>query len=145
MAESTVHHGRVRTRPAPDVVLAIALGGALGAPARYGVAQVVQVSPSGFPWATFWTNLSGAFVLGLFVTLVVEHLPADRFRYLRPFFGVGFLGAFTTFSTLAVETATLVKDGHAALAVGYTLATVAGGLALAALGIRLGRAARRTA
>jgi CrcB protein len=142
MAQTTVHHGRVRSRPAPDVVLAVALGGALGAPARYGVAQVIAVSPSGFPWATFWTNLSGAFVLGLFATLLVERLPPGRFRYLRPFFAVGFLGAYTTFSTLAVETATLVKDGHLGLAVGYTLASVASGLVLAALGIRLGRAGR---
>jgi len=115
------------------VVAVIAAGGALGALARYGIARLVEVTPDGFPWATFWTNLSGAFVLGFFMTLVLERLRPTR--YLRPFFAVGFLGAYTTFSTLAVETVLLVKDGHAALGVGYTLASVSAGLLLAYLGI----------
>jgi CrcB protein len=127
----------------PDVVLAIALGGALGAPARYGVAQLVSVSPSGFPWATFWTNLSGAFVLGVFLTVVLDRLPPNR--YLRPFFGTGFLGAYTTFSTLAVETTTLVKDGHPWLGIAYTLVSIACGLGVAYLGVVLGRMAGREA
>ena len=47
---------RRHRRAQPPVVLAIALGGALGAPARYGVARLVHAAPDGFPWATFWTN-----------------------------------------------------------------------------------------
>ncbi len=121
----------------PDVILAIAIGGALGAPARYEIAQLIKVAPDGFPWATFWTNLSGAFVLGFFLTLVIERLPPTG--YLRPFFAIGFLGSFTTFSTLAVETVLLIKDGHVVLGVGYTLASVAAGLALAYFGIVLAR------
>ena len=95
------------------VLVAIALGGALGAPARYEIAQLIPITPGTFPWATFWTNVSGAFVLGVFLTIVIERFPPTRF--VRPFFGIGFLGAYTTFSTLAVETATLVKDGDVAL------------------------------
>ena len=121
-----------------SVLLAIAIGGALGAPARYEVAQLIPVTPGTFPWATFWTNISGAFVLGVFLTVVLERLPPTRF--IRPFFGIGFLGAYTTFSTFAVETAKLVKDGHVALGVGYTLVSIAVGLAVAYLGILLGRA-----
>jgi CrcB protein len=121
-----------------DVLLAIAVGGALGAPARYGVAQLIPITPGTFPWATFWTNISGAFVLAVFLTILIERFPPTR--YVRAFFGIGFLGAYTTFSTLAVETATLVKDGDVALGVGYTLASIVVGLALAYLGIRLGRA-----
>jgi fluoride exporter len=127
-----------RARGQADVLLAIAIGGALGAPARYEVAQLVPVTPGTFPWATFWTNISGAFVLGIFLTIVIERLPPTRF--LRPFFGIGFLGAYTTFSTLAVETAKLVKDGDVALGVGYTLASIVVGLLFAYLGIVLGRA-----
>jgi CrcB protein len=123
----------VAERFQPDVVLAIAAGGALGAPARYGIAQWIRVAPDGFPWATFWTNLSGAFVLAFFLTLVIERLPPTR--YLRPFFAVGVLGSFTTFSTLAVETVLLIKGGHVALGVAYTLASVSAGLAVAYLGI----------
>ena len=122
------------------MLVAIALGGALGAPARYEVAQLVPVTPGSFPWATFWTNISGAFVLALFFTVVVERVPPARL--LRAFFAVGFVGAYTTFSTLAVETATLVKDGDAALGVGYTLASIGVGLTVAFLGFKLGRALR---
>jgi CrcB protein len=128
---------RLPERFQPDVIFAIALGGALGAPARYEVAQWIKVAPDGFPWATFWTNLSGAFVLGFFLTLVIERLRPTR--YLRPFFAIGFLGSYTTFSTLAVETVLLIKDGHVTLGVGYTLASVIAGLALAYLGIVLAR------
>ena len=119
------------------MLLAIAIGGALGAPARYGIAQLLPVTPGSFPWATFWTNVSGAFVLGVFLTIVIERYPPTRF--VRPFFGVGFLGAYTTFSTLAVETARLVQDGEVALAVAYTVASIAVGLVVAYLGIALAR------
>jgi CrcB protein len=129
--------GRLPERLQPDVIVAIAIGGALGAPARYYVSQWLTVARDGFPWATFWTNLSGAFVLGFFLTLVVERLPPTR--YARPFFAVGFLGSYTTFSTLAVETVLLIRDGHVALGVGYTLASVAAGVVLASLGIVLAR------
>lgn len=122
----------------PRVLLAVALGGALGAPARYEISQWIHVPKDGFPWATFWTNLSGAFVLGLFLTIVIERLPARR--YPRPFFAIGFLGAYTTFSTMAVETVTLIKDGHALLGVGYSCLSVAAGLTLAYAGIVAGRA-----
>jgi CrcB protein len=126
-----------------DVVAVIALGGALGAPARYEVAQLIHVAPDSFPWATLATNLSGAFLLGLFLTIVVRHRPTSR--HLRPFFSVGFLGAFTTFSTLAVETVTLVKDGDAGLGIAYLLVTVGAGLLAAYLGIVIARRlSRRT-
>jgi CrcB protein len=124
-------------RREPDVVLAIAIGGALGALARYEVAQVIAVAPHGFPWATFATNMSGAFALGFFLTFVLERLPPTR--YLRPFFAVGFLGSYTTFSTLAVETVVLAKDGYVVLGIGYTLVSVGLGLVLANLGIALAR------
>jgi CrcB protein len=120
-----------------DVVAVIALGGALGAPARYEVAQLIHVAPDSFPWATLVTNLSGAFVLGLFLTVVVRRMPTSR--HLRPLFAVGFLGAFTTFSTLAVETVTLVKDGDAGLGIAYLLVTVGVGLLAAYLGIVVAR------
>jgi CrcB protein len=124
-------------RAQPDVLAAIALGGALGAPARYGVAQLVAVPKDGFPWATLWTNVSGSFVLGLFLVLVIERFPPTR--YLRPFVATGFLGAYTTFSTFAVESDLLVKDGHVATAAWYVAATMVIGLIAAWLGIASGR------
>jgi CrcB protein len=118
-------------------LLAIALGGALGALARYGVSRWIPAAKDAFPWATFWTNISGAFVLGWFGALMIERFPA--LRYPRLFFAVGFLGAFTTFSTMAVESVTLVKDGHALLGIGYPCISVGAGLAVAYAGIVAGR------
>jgi CrcB protein len=135
--EASVPVTRRPERFPPDVMAVIAVGGALGALARYEIAQWIKVAPDGFPWATFVTNLSGAFVLGFFVTLVLERV--RPMRYLRPFFAVGFLGAYTTFSTLAIETVLLLKDGHVLLGVEYTLASIAAGLVLAYLGIVLAR------
>lgn len=125
--------------PSPRVIFAIALGGALGAPARYWVSQWIHVRADTFPWATFWTNVTGAFVIGVFLTVVVERFPERR--YPRPFFAIGFLGAFTTFSTMAVETVTLFRDAHALLGAVYLLVSVAAGLTAAYLGILAGRAA----
>ena len=136
---TTAEHPRrsATSRMQPGVLLAIALGGALGAPARYEVAELVHVPKDGFPWATFWTNASGAFVLGLFLTLLLERFPPSRFP--RPFFAIGFLGAYTTFSTMAVETVTLIKDGHAPLGCAYLVTSVAAGLLVAYTGVVVAR------
>jgi fluoride exporter len=126
----------------PGVLACIVVGGALGSLARYGVGRVVHVPADGFPRATFLINVSGAFALGCFLAVVNEReWPA---RYVRPLFAVGFCGAFTTFSTMAVETATLVKDHHAGLGVGYLLASIALGLITCTLGVRLGRLVARS-
>jgi CrcB protein len=139
---SDVLHGPVRRRSfggrvEPDVLIAIAIGGALGTPARYALAQLIHVAKGTFPWATFATNLSGAFVLGAFLTFAIERFPPNR--YTRAFFAIGFLGSFTTFSTMAVETVTLYKDGYPVLGIGYLCASIAAGLVSCYLGIVLAR------
>lgn len=115
----------------PRVALAVVLGGALGAVARHGLLVALPVSGHGWPWATFTANLAGTAVLGLLLA-VAQHLP-PRAVLLRPFLGAGFCGALTTFSALQLELIQLGRNGHAALAVGYVAASLAGGLALAAL------------
>jgi CrcB protein len=124
---------RRRYRSDAPVYGAIAAGGALGAPARYGVAQLVHVAAGSFPWATFWTNVSGSFALGLLLALVLERFPPTR--YARPFVATGFLGAYTTYSTFAVETDLLIKDGHAGIGLAYAGASLAVGLAAVWAGI----------
>jgi CrcB protein len=135
---------RERTRPARlGVLLTIALGGMLGTPARYAVGRVLHVAPGSFPWSTFVVNVSGSLVLGVLLTLIVERWPPRR--YLRPFAAIGFLGAYTTFSTYMVETDLLVKDGQAGVALAYVLGSLVVGLAAVYVGIvigRLGSAAR---
>ncbi len=138
-APSLTHHVAA-TRPGrarPAVLLAIAAGGALGAPARYQVAQLVRVGPDRFPWATFWTNVSGSLVLGFLLVLVIHRFPPTRF--VRPFFATGFLGAFTTFSTFAVETDLLVAHGHVGTAAAYASASLLAGVAAVWTGMSAAR------
>jgi len=130
---------RRRGRARPEVLGVIALGGMAGASARYGVAQWLPTRPGRFPWATFWTNLSGSFLLGLLLVLLLERFPPTRL--VRPFLATGILGAFTTMSTYEVETALLVKNGHPLTAMIYGLGSLAAGLALAYSGILLARLA----
>jgi fluoride exporter len=120
-----------------DVLAAIAAGGALGAPARYEMTRLIHVAKGTFPWATFWTNITGSLVLGFLLVLLIERYPPSR--YLRPFFATGFLGAYTTFSTYMVDTATLVKDEHTAIGVTYLLFSALAGFAAVWIGIIAGR------
>ena len=130
---------RLSGRRDRGALAAVALGGALGAPARYGISVAVQVAPGTFPWGTFWTNVSGSLALGLFLALVLERFPPSR--YLRPFVATGFLGAYTTYSTFAVETDLLVKNGHLGIALIYVVASFGAGLTAAWIGALLIRAA----
>ncbi|MBB4683101.1 fluoride efflux transporter FluC [Amycolatopsis jiangsuensis] len=121
------------------VLGAIALGGGLGAVARYGLARAVPAAPGGFPWATLLTNVAGCFLIGVLMVLVTEAWQAHRL--VRPFLGVGILGGFTTFSTYVVETRGLLGPGSVPLAFGY----LAGTLAAALLAVVLGHAVTRRA
>jgi CrcB protein len=75
--------------------------------------------------------------LGFVLVVVLRRFPASR--YLRPFVATGFLGAFTTFSTFAVETSLLIDHGHLATAVSYVTASIVVGIGASALGIAGGR------
>lgn len=121
----------------PRVLAAIALGGALGAVARYMISVDSHVPDGGIPWATLWINTSGSFVLGLVATWVLERWPPTR--YVRPFVGIGFCGGFTTFSTAMVEAVLLARDGFAGTAVAYVVLQMLCGLAAVIFGIAAGR------
>ena len=121
----------------PDVLAVVALGGMLGATARYGIARAVPTHAGQFPWATFWTNLSGSLVLGALVVVLVARAPSGR--YLRPFLATGVIGAYTTMSTYLVETALLIKDGHAVTGLLYGVGSLAAGIGLAAIGLTVAR------
>lgn len=119
------------------VLGAVALGGALGAPARYGISLAVTITPGSFPWGTFWTNVSGSFALGFVLAVLLERFPPTR--YLRPFVATGFLGAYTTYSTFAAETDLLVRNGHVGVAAAYVGASLVGGFGAVWTGLSLGR------
>jgi fluoride exporter len=95
------------------------------------------VQPGRFPWATFWTNVGGSLLLGLLLAVLLERLRPHT--YLRPFVATGALGAFTTMSTFQVETALLLRDGHAGVGLVYAVTSVVAGILAAFAGITLGR------
>jgi fluoride exporter len=136
VGQSRLPHRQYR-RIQPDVLAVIAVGGMLGASARFKLAEALPTKPGHFPWATFWTNLSGSFLLGFLLIVLLERFPPTR--YVRPFMATGILGAFTTMSTFAVETALLMKDNHAATAVLYGVGSVTAGVFLAYAGIATAR------
>jgi fluoride exporter len=118
---------------------AIAVAGAFGALARYGLGVAVTRRVKGdFPWGTFVVNVSGAFVLGLVFSLTAERWNAPD--WLRSALVVGFLGAYTTFSTLTFETYRLTADKALGLAAANILGSCAAGLVAVYLGVVLGRA-----
>lgn len=136
------HRGELARSPAA-VLLVIALGGGLGALARYGVAKWLPTEPGRFPWGTFLTNVTGCLLIGVLMVLVVEVLRTHPL--VRPFFGVGVLGGFTTFSTYAVETRELLRPGAVVLAFAYLAGTLlTAGLAVLA-GVALTRSITRSA
>ena len=116
---------------------AIFVGGALGTVARYELAAHHGAGVGAFPWVTLLVNLTGSFAIGLLVP-ITEHI-GHRQPLLRPALMIGFLGGWTTYSTLAVDTTLLGKHGDLGLALAYVAATVLGGLLLVVFGHDVGR------
>lgn len=131
----SVAQRRVSTRPQVlDVTLTIALGGALGAIARYGVSTAWPHAPGGFPWATFTIDVAGCLLIGALMVVLTE-VAGRPHRLVRPFLGVGILGGFTTFSTYTVEVQRLIAGGHPFLASAYLFGTVGAALVAVQIGI----------
>lgn len=120
----------------PRKLLAIYLGGVVGALLRVGLAEAGAVGPGQWPWPTFAVNLVGALLLGWFFALFRDH-PEESLRH--PFLATGICGTLTTFSTLQLELFDLVDDGYLALAAAYAAATVAAGYLFLRLGIAFER------
>jgi CrcB protein len=120
-------------------VVAIAVAGAVGALARYGLEGLVSRRlPGAFPWGTFVVNVSGAFLLGFAFTVMTDQFSVAP--WLRGSITIGLLGAYTTFSTLSFETYRLLEDGALGLALANVLGSVSAGLVAVYLGVVAGRA-----
>ena len=136
-----------RARPThlrPGLIGLVLAGGAAGAPVRYAISQLWTTPTGGFPWSTFTINVSGAFALGLLLE-VLGRAGADtgHRRALRLLLGTGVLGAFTTYSTLAVEADLLVRAHRDDLAASYAVGSLAAGLIACLAGILVGGAGHR--
>jgi CrcB protein len=119
-------------RDAP-VLGAIAVGGVVGALARYGLGVAFPHPRTGFPWATFGVNVSGCLLIGTLIVAVTEGSTVHPLT--RPFLGTGVLGGYTTFSTAMVDTQHLWRSGAAGTGLAYLLGTVAAALAAVSVGV----------
>ena len=121
--------------------LYIATGGALGALARFGLSTVVQQASGGtFPRGTLVVNLSGSFLIGILMEAFdAAVIPTEW----RSFLAIGFLGAYTTFSTYTFETIQMLRDGEFGFASLNVIGANVAGLAAVAFGMYLARAVLR--
>lgn len=119
-------------------LLAIALGGAVGAMLRFGVSSgVYQLMGKGFPWGTLAVNVLGSLAMGFLTAMLVERLNAGP--ELRAAILTGGLGAFTTFSTFSIETLNLIEQGDLLKAGINMLVSVLVCVSVCWLGLSLGR------
>ncbi|MBT2442804.1 CrcB family protein [Streptomyces sp. ISL-36] len=104
------------------IVAVVALGGGMGAGARYGAGLLWPTAAGAFPWTTLWVNALGCAVIGVFMVVISDVWAAHRL--VRPFFGTGVLGGFTTFSTYAVDIQKLLVGGRPGTGLAYLAATL---------------------
>ncbi|MFF5213091.1 fluoride efflux transporter FluC [Streptosporangium sp. NPDC000396] len=114
------------------VLAVIAVGGAIGAGARYGAGLLWPAATGSFPWTTLGVNASGCLLIGFLIVVLTEVGTAPIWA--RPFFGTGVLGGYTTFSTYCVDIEHLVAQGRPGLALGYLAATPVAALVAVAAG-----------
>ncbi|MBW8348984.1 fluoride efflux transporter CrcB [Bacillus sp. IITD106] len=113
------------------MLLYVAIGGFFGAIARYGVSQLIKQNNLNFPFATFFVNTIGSFLLGIVIGSVFH-------SSIRLFFGVGFLGSFTTYSTFMVENVKLILENKSKWMILYSFLSYMIGTGLAFLGLIIG-------
>jgi len=119
-------------------LMAVAAGGAAGAVMRWLMAAGIQRLAGGaFPWGTFAVNALGSFLLGFLFVWLIERSTASEL--VRLALTVGFLGAFTTFSTYSLESIRLLQEGAFSLAFGNVVGQVVVCLFLTWLGVQLAR------
>ena len=116
--------------------LFVAVGGALGATARYATGLwEARLLGKGFPWGTLIVNVAGSFLMGVLIVLMA-HSSANRFA---PLLLTGILGGFTTFSAFSLDAVTLYERGQLGLAAAYVLGSVVTSLAALAAGLAAAR------
>jgi fluoride exporter len=114
-------------------LVAISVGGGLGALARWLLGEVFPAGRTAFPWTTLAINVSGCLLIGVLMVLVSDVWVGRRL--LRPFLGVGVLGGYTTFSTYTVDITRLVSNGAATVGLAYLVGTVCAALVATYAGI----------
>lgn len=120
-------------------LIGVGVAGAIGALSRYGLEGLISGRfPGSFPLGTFVINVTGSFLLGFLFVVLTERIVASP--AFRTSLMVGFVGAYTTFSTFSFETVRLLEDGALRMAALNVAATVALGLVAVWAGMTMGRA-----
>ena len=118
-------------------IMLVGIGGFAGSVARYGVKIITdRYLPASFPYATLFINISGAFIIGLLYGMLLRNQVNDGAWLIM---ATGFCGAFTTFSTFALENNMLIAEKQSSTALIYTLLSLVLGLLLCRLGMYLTR------
>lgn len=139
-----------RTTPAPTIspptghdrreLVAVFVGGAVGALLRAFLGTAVPVGPGDWPWATFIANIVAAFALGYATTRLLERLPTSSYR--RPLIGTGLCGGLSTFSTVQVEVVRMLQAQAYVIAAAYVVTSLVAGLVAVHLATSLVRRVR---
>ena len=132
---ATVRHRLPRFEP--TILAVIFAGGVVGGLTRYAITKAWPAPTTRFPWAVFTVNTAGAFALGLLLAMIAKLAPR---RLLRPLLGTGFLGAFTTFSSVVTTTDQLLAHGRTGTAAAYLGGGILAALGAVSFGVVLGRA-----
>lgn len=120
-----------------ETIMLIGIGGFIGANARYWLSLwTAETLGTRFPWGTLIINVSGSFILAVFVAYAFNHVALDP--RIRLFLAVGFCGAYTTFSTYAVDSVALIQAGDWMAGLGNILVTNLTCIASVVVGLALG-------
>lgn len=119
----------------------VGIAGAIGAVLRYLIG-VFLFTNSSFPYATLTINLIGSFLLAWLITFLIKRFSLSP--AIATVIGTGFIGSFTTFSTLSIETIALFQSGNILLGLLYVFVSIIGGLVMSRLGFRLNREAQKS-
>jgi fluoride exporter len=118
-------------------LLGVALAGALGALARYGLGDLIARRFPGFPWGTLAINVTGSFLIGALFVILTERTSASP--AFRSTVMIGLIGSYTTFSTFSLETVRLLQEGSTTAAGLNVVSNLGIGLAAVWLGMTLGK------
>jgi fluoride exporter len=128
----------------PGLQITVFVGGCIGTLARYGITSWLPDKLTAIPYGTLLINLLGAFLLGALLESLARRGDNDgKQQLIRLGVGTGFMGAFTTYSTLAVEVGLLARHSHVELALVYAALSAVGGLVCCAAGIHLAESYHR--
>jgi len=122
----------------PGIILAVAIGGAVGSLLRYFVASAIQQPTMQFPWGIFVVNITGGFIMGVIVELSALKLQISP--EVRAFLTIGILGGYTTFSTFSLDSALLIQRGAYMAAAGYIIGSTVLSITALFAGLALVRA-----